>query len=181
MNRKFYGNQYIGNTWRTFKLVLSGTWIGIKEMVRNPGKVALAILVLGQSFAAFTISAQPHLLSIQSAWADLTSTDETKYVREVVIETPTEESVVILEKIAKCESGGKQFYPNGTLVKRINNDGSIDFGKYQINDKRHEHIAAKLGMNIYTEEGNEAYAKYLFNQQGSEPWFPSKPCWRPTK
>jgi hypothetical protein len=148
-------------------------------MFHNPGKVLLAILVLGQSFAAFTISAQPHLLSIQSAWADLTSTDEVKYVREVV--EVEEEPAVILEKIARCESGGTQFKKDGTLIKRVNNDGSIDFGKYQINDKRHEHIAAKLGMNIYTEEGNEAYAKYLFNQQGSEPWFPSKPCWRPTK
>ena len=128
MNRKFYGNQYIGKTWRTTKLIAVGTWIGIKEMFHNPGKVALAILVLGQSFAAFTISAQPHLLSIQSAWADLTSTDETKYVREVVVETAAEEPAVILEKIAKCESGGKQFNANGTLVKRVNT-GSIDFGK----------------------------------------------------
>jgi hypothetical protein len=179
MNRKFYGNQYIGKTWRTVKLLVSGTWLGVKELVKNPGKVALAVLVLGQAFAAFTVSAQPHLLSIKSAWADLTSDDEIKYVREVV--EVEEEPAVILAKIAACESGGKQFYVDGTLVKRINKDGSIDFGKYQINDKRHEHLAAKLGMNIYTEEGNEAYATYLFETQGSEPWFPSKPCWRPTK
>jgi hypothetical protein len=51
MNRKLYGNQYIEKTWRTFKLVLSGTWIGIKEMDRNPGKVMLAVLMLGLAFA----------------------------------------------------------------------------------------------------------------------------------
>jgi hypothetical protein len=179
MNRKFYGNQYIGKTWRTFKLVLSGTWIGIKEMFHNPGKVLLAVLMLGLALATFIETSTHHRLKISEAWADLTTDEEVRYVREVVeIE---EEPAVILEKIARCESGGTQFKKDGTLIKRVNTDGSIDFGKYQINDKRHEHIAAKLGMNIYTEEGNEAYAKYLFNQQGSEPWFPSKPCWRPTK
>jgi hypothetical protein len=134
MNKKFYGNQYIGKTWRTFKTILSGMWIGSKEMVFNPGKTLLAVLVLGQAFAAFTVSAQPHLLSIKSAWADLTSDDEIKYVREVV--EVEEEPAVILAKIARCESGGKQFHDNGTLVKRVNKDGSIDFGK--IPNQRHE-------------------------------------------
>ena len=123
--RTFHGNQYVGRTWRMTKTILSGTWIGIKEIVHNPGKVALAMLVLG-SFAAFTISAQPHLLSIKSAWADLTTDEEVKYVREVVETSVDEDPVIILEKIARCESGGKQFYANGTLVKRINTDGSID-------------------------------------------------------
>jgi hypothetical protein len=105
MNRKCYGNQYIGKTWRTVKLLVSGTWIGIKEMARNPGKVALAALVLGQAFAAFTVSAQPHLLSIKSAWADLTSEDEIKYVREVV--EVDEKPAVILAKIAGVQKRRK--------------------------------------------------------------------------
>ena len=53
---RFYGNQYVGKTWRMTKTIISGTWIGITEICHNPGKVLLAILVLGQAFAAFPIA-----------------------------------------------------------------------------------------------------------------------------
>lgn len=101
MNRKFYGNQYIGKTWRTVKLLVSGTWIGIKEMFHNPGKVLLAILMLGLSTATLVQTSTPHRLMISDAWADLTSEDQITYVREVV--EVEEEPAVIMERIAKCE------------------------------------------------------------------------------
>ena len=37
--------------------------------------------------------------------------------------------------------------------------------------------AAKLGYNIYTVEGNVAFAKYLYNKYGSDPWSSSSKCW----
>ena len=46
-----------------------------------------------------------------------------------------------------------------------------------INNKRHEANAAKLKFNIYSEEGNQAYAMYLYEVQGTEPWIHSKSCW----
>ena len=187
MNRKFYGNQYIGKTWRTFKLVLSGTWIGIKEIVHNPGKVLIAVLMLGLSTATLVQTSTPHRLMISDAWADLSSYDgEVKYVREVV--EVKEEPAVIMERIAKCESGGKHYLPNGRINKLINVDkktgkptGTIDYGKWMLNDNYHEAEAVKLGYDIYTPEGNEKMAYHLYRTQGTEPWIWTKYCWANAK
>jgi hypothetical protein len=34
---------------------------------------------------------------------------------------------------------------HGTPIKHINKDGSVDYGVFMINDKRHEKNAVKLG------------------------------------
>jgi hypothetical protein len=68
--------------------------------------------------------------------------DKVEYRREVV-EAP-EEPAVIMERIAKRESGGKHFDSQGQLMKHVNKDGSVDYGKFMINDKRPEHKAARL-------------------------------------
>jgi hypothetical protein len=95
MSRKSYGNQYIGKTWRKFKTILSGTWIGVKEMYHKPGKVALAILMLGLAFNTFMELAPEHkaVLIAQEAWADLTTID-TVYIHE----TATAPSLTSLRK-----------------------------------------------------------------------------------
>jgi hypothetical protein len=46
-----------------------------------------------------------------------------------------------------------------------------------LNDHFHEAKAAALGMNIYTLEGNTAYAYHLYETEGTEPWIWTKPCW----
>ena len=43
-----------------------------------------------------------------------------------------------MERIAKCESGAKQVDSKGVLIKHVNKDGSVDIGRWMINDKRHE-------------------------------------------
>lgn len=144
-------------------------------MFFNPGKVLLALLVLGQAFAAFTISAQPHLLLIKDTWADITSTD-TVYVNATSTPVTKEEPAVIMERIAKCEGGGTHYKKDGTLVKNINKNGTIDFGKFQINS-HWEDEAVKLGYNIYLPEGNEAFAYHLYHTRGTEDWYSSKACW----
>jgi len=80
-----------------------------------------------------------------------------------------------LEKIAWCESGGKQFHADGSVVKgRIDSD---DTGKFQINLRYHGKAAERMGIDLFTLEGNTAYALYLFNSQGTQPWMASAPCW----
>src|SRR5688572_17956864 len=143
MNRKFYGNQYIGKTWRTFKLIAVGTWIAIKEMFHNPGKVLLAVLMLGLSTATTVQTSTPHRLWISEALADLTTDEEVKYVREVV-EAP-ESTAAVMQRVWQCESGGKHFKADGTLVINKNKNGSIDVGIGQINREIWEVRAANLG------------------------------------
>ncbi len=81
----------------------------------------------------------------------------------------------IAAEIARCESTYRQFNADGSVLRgKVN---SADVGVMQINEKYHLKRSVELGINIYTLEGNLAYGKYLYKEQGSRPWNASKPCW----
>ncbi len=77
---------------------------------------------------------------------------------------------LILEKIAKCESGGKQFNADGSVVRHYNKNGTIDYGYMQINSI-HILEAEKLGIDIMTQKGNLRMALILFRRHGAKIWF----------
>lgn len=81
----------------------------------------------------------------------------------------------ILAEVAFCESRFRQFDENGNVLRGIEN--SQDVGVMQINEKYHLDTAQKLGLNLHTLEGNMAYAKYLYETQGTKPWNYSSGCW----
>lgn len=121
--------------------------------------------VLGQYLATTTQEAQLATTSITFATSTLP-------------EAPKIPS--ILEAVAGCESGngtpgsGSQFYPNGKLIRdRVY---GTHVGKYQIS-LNWIPVAKKMGMDIYTEKGNEAFALYLYKQDGLRDWTASKGCW----
>lgn len=84
-----------------------------------------------------------------------------------------------LKKIGECESGGQQFKEDGSVVKGVVN--SQDTGKYQINLTYHQKKAEEMGINLFTEEGNETYALHLYETEGTKPWNASKHCWLSTE
>jgi hypothetical protein len=90
-------------------------------------------------------------------------------VKEYFIDSP------VMADIAFCESRFRQFDKNGNPLRGVVN--SADVGVMQINEKYHAGTAAKLGINIYTLEGNMEYGMYLYETQGTDPWVHSKPCW----
>ncbi len=77
--------------------------------------------------------------------------------------------------IANCESHGRQFDKDGHIVRGAVNPQ--DIGLFQINEEYHLKQSQKLGMDIYTLQGNIDYAMHLIKTQGSKPWFWSKTCW----
>ncbi len=81
----------------------------------------------------------------------------------------------ILVKIAKCESSSRHFDQNGDVVSGSVN--KFDIGRYQINTLYWQTEADKMGFDLYTEEGNEAMALYLFRKYGTDPWRSSQKCW----
>ncbi len=90
------------------------------------------------------------------------------YLREHYADTP------ILIEIARCESTFTH-YKDGKVVRgRVDN---ADVGVMQINERYHLETATKLGYDIHTIDGNMAYAKYLYEKSGAQPWSASKPCW----
>lgn len=66
----------------------------------------------------------------------------------------------------------------GVLTNR-NKDGSTDFGVMQINSI-HANRAMEMGHDICTLEGNLAFARVLYESEGTTPWNSSKARWATT-
>ena len=82
----------------------------------------------------------------------------------------------IMAEVIKCESQFRQFSQDGSAFRgKVNKQ---DVGIAQINEYYHLKRAKKLGYDIYTIEGNMAYAKLLFEEEGTAPWISSAPCWK---
>ena len=80
----------------------------------------------------------------------------------------------IMRKIAVCESNDRHFDEGGKVV--IGKYDIHDIGRYQINLRYWEDKAKKLGYDLYSEDGNEAFAMYLYGKYGTEPWSRSRWC-----
>lgn len=99
----------------------------------------------------------------------------TVYAQNIIVSTTTIEFPAILQKIAKAESGNTQFV-NGQMVIHVNTNGTYDQCKYQINSIWNK-LAGQMHYNLANEKDCEAFALYLFNTYGSEPWSASKTRW----
>src|SRR3990167_891440 len=80
----------------------------------------------------------------------------------------------ILERIAQCESGNRQFDEKGIILGKINR---YDCGRFQINELYHGDKARELGFDLNTWEGNTNMALWLYERQGTRPWNWSRSCW----
>jgi len=125
-----------------------------------------------------TVYVSPQVNSINSLQAIVDETEDVyvgepstleSYVREYFKDMP------ILAEIVGCESHFRQFNKDGKVISgRVN---SRDKGLAQVNVDYHLNDAIKLGFDIYTVDGNLAYAKWLYEKKGTDPWNASKPCW----
>lgn len=98
---------------------------------------------------------------------DIMSTEN--YIREYFSDIP------IMIQIAKCESTFRQLDHDGDIHRgRVN---SRDVGVMQINEYYHLDQAERKDYNIYTIEGNTAYARDLYEREGTRPWSSSRACW----
>jgi len=106
------------------------------------------------------------------------STTETSFINSKVVEAYIKAQYAdepILVDVARCESTYRQFDQTGNILRgKVN---SADVGVMQINEKYHADEAVKMGYNIYTTEGNVAFAKYLYKKYGGDPWSSSESCW----
>lgn len=81
----------------------------------------------------------------------------------------------VLLSIAQCESHGRQYDADGRVLR-----GTIDrhdVGVFQINELLHVQRAVSMHMDIFTTEGNWAYARWLYRRFGTAPWRASRRCW----
>lgn len=81
-------------------------------------------------------------------------------------------------QIARCESTFRHTLADGTVLRgRVD---SADVGVMQINTRYHGKEAAELGLNLLNLHDNMAYARDLYERQGTRPWASSAACWSPT-
>ncbi len=92
-----------------------------------------------------------------------------QYVRQYFSDIP------IMIQIARCESTFRQLDDDGEVHR--GRAVREDVGVMQINETYHLDTAEKKNYNIYTIEGNTAYARDLYVRQGTRPWNSSKACW----
>jgi hypothetical protein len=81
-------------------------------------------------------------------------------VREAFADAPT------MIAVARCESN----------FKNIKGRWSNDYGPFQIN---YVHLPRlrQLGLDRTNVDDNIAFARILFQEQGTRPWYMSKGCW----
>ncbi|MFA5652090.1 MAG: hypothetical protein WC933_01880 [Candidatus Paceibacterota bacterium] len=82
----------------------------------------------------------------------------------------------ILVDIARCESSFRHLDEDGKILRGTVNKS--DLGLMQINEYYHADRALGLGLDLKTLEGNMAYAKDLYEREGSKPWISSSKCWK---
>ena len=82
---------------------------------------------------------------------------------------------VILPIIAQCESGGRQFDDKGNVIV----SPTQDYGKWQINLPIHGKEINRRAINIWTEEGNEQFARILYGRNELSDWQATRHCWEP--
>lgn len=101
-----------------------------------------------------------------------TNTGIEKQVRAYFADVP------LMAEIARCESRFRQYDVHGNVLRgKVN---TKDVGVMQINEYYHLARATKLGYDLHSVEGNMLYARRLYNEQGSQPWVSSSPCWGKT-
>lgn len=80
-----------------------------------------------------------------------------------------------MPEIARCESEFRQYDTDGSVLRGGFNKDML--GVFQFYEAVHAEGAAALGHDLATLKGNLAYAKHVYEEQGTTPWNSSRDCW----
>jgi hypothetical protein len=126
--------------------------------------VPLLFLIAGMAFGAPTALGE----DIEHKIAQNPETMKA-YVRHYFADEP------VLADIAWCESRFRHLGKDGEIFRgKVN---QYDIGVMQINTLYHEEKAVEMNMDLFSLNGNLAYARYLYEKEGTKPWMSSAPCW----
>lgn len=83
--------------------------------------------------------------------------------------------IPVMVQVARCESTFRHTLADGSVLRgRVDNR---DVGVMQINTYYHGDTADQLDLDLESLYDNMAYARYLYEKQGTQPWSASEPCW----
>lgn len=130
--------------------------------------------------ALLTASAVNTVQVPEAAYGHIAMTDTAEEI-EVNLDS-TEDAVrtyfhdiPVMIEIARCESTFRHELADGSILR-----GKVDpadTGVMQINKRYHQTTAAAMELNLDVLQDNMAYARHLYEKQGTRPWSASAPCW----
>jgi len=88
------------------------------------------------------------------------------------------EDIPVMIQVARCESTFRHALADGSVLTGFVDNR--DTGVMQINTFYHQAVADELGFNLLDLNDNMAYARYLYEREGVQPWNASRPCWGQT-
>lgn len=96
---------------------------------------------------------------------------------EQIVRTYFQDIPVMIE-IARCESTFRHELADGSVLQgRVD---PADTGVMQINKRFHQGTASAMNLDLEDIYHNMAYARYLYQTQGTQPWSASASCWDKT-
>lgn len=102
--------------------------------------------------------------------------------KEVVVAIDTEsvvreyfKDIPVMVQVARCESTFRHKLADGTVLRGYVDNR--DTGVMQINTYYHGDTAANMNLDLEDIYDNMAYARHLYEKQGTQPWSASRPCW----
>lgn len=102
----------------------------------------------------------------------LAKNDTEAIVREYFADIP------VMIQVARCESQFRHTLSDGSILK--GKVDSADTGVMQINARYHGAEATKMGLDLNNIYDNMAFARHLYEKQGTQPWKASSACWSRT-
>lgn len=135
--------------------------------------------------ALFTASVAQASAVPETAYGHIAMTEEVvteghntpSYNTEKIVRSYFQDIPVMIE-IARCESTFRHELEDGSVLKgRVD---PADTGVMQINMRYHQSKAAAMHLNLEDLYHNMAYARYLYETQGTQPWNASADCWSRT-
>lgn len=83
-----------------------------------------------------------------------------------------------MQRIAECESGDIHYKANGQVITNANKNGSVDLGRFQINEKIWGDKAGEMKLDLASEQDNKTMALWIYENYGTEDWKYSSNCWK---
>lgn len=85
------------------------------------------------------------------------------------------QDIPVMAEVARCESTFRHELEDGSVLQgRVD---PADTGVMQINKRYHQTTATAMNLDLDDLYDNMAYARNLYERQGTQPWSASMPCW----
>lgn len=129
----------------------------------------MAVTSIGSAAPSETAYGQIVNTVVIEETASSVSLDTERIVRSYFRDIP------VMIQIARCESTFRHTLEDGSVLRGVVDPA--DTGVMQINKRYHEKTATTMKLNLDDIYHNMAYARHLYETQGTRPWNASAPCW----